>query len=130
MSDCGVCLCGPEDGVIEVISESTVTARKPFKCCECRRTLPPGTEYEKIVGKFEGEFLRYRTCLDCANIRRGFSCNGWVYTQLWEEFEGGGSDDHDALFQSFSESCVAKVETASAKAYIAERWRKWKGLAA
>ena len=33
-----------------------------------------------------------------------------------------------ASFERLTTACLAKIETASAKAYMLERWRRWKGL--
>lgn len=50
-----------------------------------------------------------------------------IHSTLWDDLEDGYSRE-DAGFSNFSQACVAKAETASAKAYLVERWRKRKGL--
>jgi len=45
------------------------TARKQHKCTECRCTIEPGERYEVISGKWDGEFLRYKTCRKCISLR-------------------------------------------------------------
>ena len=48
---------------------------------------------------------------------------------LWEELEQSGGEDGGPAFEQFNSACLARVGTASAKAYLQERYRKWKGLA-
>lgn len=40
-------------------------ARKPHKCCECYKVIPPGEQYERAVGVWDGEFVTYCTCGEC-----------------------------------------------------------------
>lgn len=122
MSDCGYCIDVDCDAYAEFQSTVIRKARKPFKCGECGREFGPKTEYEYSVGKWDGDFSDFKTCLDCMNIREAFRCGGYALGGLWEELEQYGFPD------GFSEACVAKVETASAKQYLVDRWRKWKGL--
>ena len=122
MSDCGVCIGTSDYDAPEWSNTDIVKAcRKPFLCCECKREVPKGKSYEKSVMKYEGEFYTYRTCMDCVNIRDGLRCGrGFLYESLW--------DDITEVFDQITTGCLAKIETASAKAYFVERWRKWKGL--
>ncbi len=123
MSDCGVCLSSPDDGIVDMIREDESSkSRKDRKCIECRQVITAGTPYQLHVGAFEGDISEYRTCLVCAEIRRAFSCGGgWIYSQLWEDLEDYG-------FESINDSCFLKLETVEAKKYLRERWIKWKRL--
>lgn len=124
MGDCGVCIGGAEfDGMMEMAEQKIVRARKDHRCIECRRSIPRGAEYERISGKWEGEFSTSHTCLDCMNIRNGLSCGEAVSIgELWQ-------DVHDCdVFERLTTGCIAKVPTASAKAYLIKRWQAWKGL--
>jgi hypothetical protein len=122
MSDCGVCIGTSDYDAPEWSNTDIVKAcRKPFLCCECKREVPKGKPYEKSVMKYEGDFYTYRTCMDCVNIRDGLRCGqGFLCESLW--------DDITEVFDQITTGCLAKIETASAKAYFVERWRKWKGL--
>ena len=128
MSECGVCIGGNFGFEIEDYSRTITTSRRNWACCECGRIIPAGVEYEKVTGADEeGDSVFFRTCLDCMNIAEGLSCGERCHSRLWEDLEECGYEDEPA-FDSFSEACVAKVKTASAKAYLVERWRIWKGL--
>lgn len=122
MSDCGFCIDNDVDGGLQFHEETWRKCRKPFKCEECNRPVGIGMVYEYAAGKFDGDFFTVKTCADCANIRNAFVCGGFQYGELWEEIENG-------LFVKFNEACLAEVETASAKQYLVDRWRNWKGIA-
>jgi hypothetical protein len=128
MSECDVCI-GGEGEPIEDYSLTLTTSKLTLLCSECKRSIPRGVEHELLTGKIEGARFRARTCMDCRNIAEGLSCDGRIHSTLWDELEGSGIGDTYAAFAAFNETCVAKVKTASAKAYLVERWRKWKGLA-
>ena len=121
MSDCSVCIGysdydAPEWSNVTIIKKS----RKPVVCCECARELPKGTPYERAAMKYCGDFYCYRSCMDCVHIRDGLRCGGFLYESLW--------DSINEIFDQVTTGCLEKIETASAKAYFLERWRKWKGL--
>ena len=126
MTDCGVCIGGYDgsDGYIELFEQKIIKCRKDHKCAECRRLILKGAECERTSGLWEGEFMTVHTCLDCMNIREGLACDGApALGMLWEEIS-----DAD-VYRNLTTGCLAKIETASAKAYLLERWRRWKGLA-
>lgn len=50
-------------------------ARKDHKCCECNSIIQPGKKYEKIKGLWDGEFLTFKTCLSCFQIRDDYFSN-------------------------------------------------------
>jgi hypothetical protein len=121
MSECGVCIGSNDYGCAEWSDIKILKCRKPHKCCECKREIPKGATYERAAMKYDGDFYCYRTCMDCVNIRDGLRCNrGFLFETLWESIE--------EVFGEITTGCLQKIETASAKAYLMERWRKWKGL--
>jgi hypothetical protein len=120
MSDCGFCLSNEADGSNEFYDADIITARKEHRCSECHRPILPKQQYEYASGKYDGDFFTVKTCLDCMNIRDGLSCGGgYVHGELW-------TDMNDYGFERITTGCIAKVETASAKAYLIERWNAWK----
>lgn len=127
MSCENVCLGGYEsDGSFEFESLYTPRARKDFRCEECRRLIPKGTQYQKYSGKFEGDLFSTKTCLQCVEISAAYRCDhgAMVIGELW-------TDIRDQMFPNgFTTGCLEKLTTAAAKALILERWREWKGLAA
>lgn len=128
MSDCDVCI-GGEGEPIEDYDIGTVTAKRAFRCTECGRVIPGGAVHEQVTGRCDGKPINLRTCMDCRHISEGLSCESRIHGTLWSDLEGSGTGDTYAAFSNFSEVCVSKVETVSAKQYLIDRWRKWKGLA-
>lgn len=130
MSDCGVCIGGSHGYDIEDYQLYLTTSKRGWKCCECQRIIHAGQEYEKVTGvnNEDDPHVLFRTCIDCHHIATGLSCERRVHSTLWDDLEEGYSRE-DAGFSNFSEACVAKVKTVSAKQYLVDRWKKWKGLA-
>lgn len=96
-----------------------VKARKPQKCCECGGEINPGDRYEVVSGKWEGEWLSFKTCAPCAEIRKAFCCEWWTYGTLWADAAGG-------FFEYMTIGCLDKLETAAAKKKLMAEWRAWK----
>lgn len=44
-------------------------ARKGHRCCECYQTIHIGQQYQHVAGKWEGDFLSFKTCEKCADLR-------------------------------------------------------------
>lgn len=119
MSECGVCVgTGYDGGAGETLCEEIRKARKPHFCCECGDAIKVGDRYEYIFGKWEGDLLAYRTCLACMEIRNAFCCDGWIYTQLWEDFQYS--------FDALTTGCFENLETVAAKKKLMEKWNEWK----
>ena len=120
--DCGVCLGGYDGDGPEFSDARMVLARREHKCYDCQRPIAPGIRYERVTGKWEGQFLSHAFCVDCVDIATSLSCDGSrEFGNLWGEIE-------EYVFPALTTGCLAKLQTASAKAYLLERWRKWKGL--
>ncbi len=123
MSGCAdVCLSMEFDGRTDFYTEKVVTARKAHECCECRDVIPVGARYERVVGKWDGDFGTFETCLVCVEIRRTFCCGSWVLTQLWESV-------YDEMFPEWKRSgpwdCLAKLDTDEARAKMNAEYRTW-----
>jgi len=46
-----------------------VKANKNHECCECHKEIMRGEEYEYLRGLWEDQWLSFKTCLDCAELR-------------------------------------------------------------
>lgn len=68
-------------------NQKLVTAKKPHQCTECGEVIPANAKYENVRGCWGGDFSVYKTCASCKEIRDHFSCDGWVFGQLWEDLE-------------------------------------------
>jgi len=99
-------------------------------CVECRRKIPAGQERERATGELNDEAFEVDTCLDCHHIAKGLQTEGRDYGSLWAQLEEHGGEDENGAFEQFTTGCLDKVETASAKQYLVERFKKWKGLSA
>ncbi len=127
MSNCGVCIGGSSiDGYVEMYNCEFVKSRKDHRCVECSRVIAKGSQYQRISFLWEGAFETHHTCSDCAEIRSAFDCSqvdeAIQFGELWNELT--------PAFREMTTGCLTKLESASAKAYLMERWREWKGLAA
>jgi hypothetical protein len=67
---------------------TTVKARKPHRCYECRGSIKPGESYERTAGKWDGDFCSFKTCALCRELRRwaviSVPCFCWTYGELHE----------------------------------------------
>lgn len=95
------CECDYDYEMPEFVCTTIVTARKAHKCCECGCPIPAGTRYERVSGKWCGDFDSFKTCLPCAAIRKDFGCSyGGVRNDLWcsqgiDYVSGDTTDDGD-----------------------------------
>ncbi len=62
------CYCDSE--APDFFSRATPKARKAFRCYECSGEISPGERYERVAGKWDGEFAEYLTCERCFDIRK------------------------------------------------------------
>jgi hypothetical protein len=123
MGDCGVCIYSNAESDCEFVDVSFRKARKAHKCSECGRRIEVGEKYEHYWGKYGGECSAIDTCAQCAEIADGFYCDcrvfgGGLWESMWEVMGG------------LTTSCFDKLTTPEAKAFLRERWMKWKGLRA
>lgn len=122
MPDCELEIGCSDAESIQDYEQATVVNEDPaLKCYECGRPIPVGTEVECVTGTCEGEEIDWRTCMDCAAIAEAFSEEGRMHGGLWDSMQDYG-------FENFTTGCLTRMQRASAKAYLVERWRKWKGL--
>jgi hypothetical protein len=125
MTDCDVCIGGTCDEYPELSETKVKTARVQHKCCECGRLIIKGQSYEHCVMKYEGDWLSYKTCMLCVEIRNVFTCgNGWMFESLWNDMEEYAFDR-----LTTASPCFTKL-SPEAKKFVLARWREWKGLAA
>ena len=124
-SGCDVCLLGDYDTENQMHVETYPVARKEHRCDECRGAIPPGSQYQRIVGKSDGDLWSVKTCSCCAEIRRVFYCNGgYWYRRLWEDME------EQAFPRLTTASACFQELSPVARAFVLDRWRTWKGLSA
>lgn len=74
----------------------------------------------KTVGKWEGDLMTIRQCVECSEIQDVFYCGGrYLYGCLW--------DDMDQIFSSLrvSSPCFQKLSWP-ARAFLTEKWWEWK----
>ena len=122
MSNCDVCIGGDFDGDGSEFFEITEPkARKPHKCYECGIMINPGDRYERVAGKWEGEFATFETCLFCVEVRKVFSCGESVsYGELWDSMI-------EAAFPRLTTAspCFCNL-SADSKQKLLHKWNRWK----
>lgn len=52
-----------------LFTESYPRARRPHQCCECLRRIEPGEHYYCASGRWDGDFLRFKSCWQCQSMR-------------------------------------------------------------
>lgn len=96
-------------------------ARKEHRCCECGDIIRKGDKYEKVTGKWEGDFIQYKTCMICVEIRDKLFCS-FIFTTLLEElseFTSGGYDLDYNMIDGLSISAIDKIEK-----YFEKNWEE------
>ena len=81
------CSCDWDDGPAEFFEESNPIARKQHKCVECREMIQPGERYERVKGRWEGEYSSHATCIPCQRIRDTYCPRGYCFGMLAEQIE-------------------------------------------
>lgn len=121
---CEVCIGSPcDDGIVQTLSECHPKARKSHTCHECQRIIQPGEMYQRFVGKWEGDLVRYDTCSHCEEVRTVFCCGeGWTWGQLWEDMREIAFPQLTTATECFREL------SPTAKQFVLDRWQEWKGL--
>lgn len=79
----------------EFFNEVIHTARKQHQCCECPNKIEPGERYERVAGKWDGEFCEFKTCLPCAALRNKLQDQGYAsaFGGLQEAYQEALRDD-------------------------------------
>lgn len=60
-------------------------AKKVHKCNECRGNIEIGSVYERMVGKWEGNFETFKTCEHCLSIVKVFFCGVRAVSMIEED---------------------------------------------
>lgn len=103
---------------------AVVDSQEPFGCYECGRPFPAGVAHELTTAEdCDGKPFTAHTCMDCHHIAKGLICGDRCHGSLW-----GGIESEMDEGATFTTACLAKVETASAKAYLVERINTLNGL--
>jgi hypothetical protein len=124
--DCDECYDESSSGISVAGTEHT--------CCECRRVIDLGEEYESAWGGYykydedDNETLQnideYATCIDCVSIIDSFFCNGRLYHGMWEMLEGH-LDEMVAYGPGIADSCITPLTDVARDMVcdmIEERW--------
>ena len=67
---------GIDDGCPDFTSTKMFTAKKDHKCIECKGVIKKGEQYEKTVGKWDGNFDTFKTCWTALASAESFSVAG------------------------------------------------------
>jgi hypothetical protein len=119
---CDVSLGDYDGDAPKVFNSGIVTARKAHHCFECKAAIPPGGEYERVTGLWEGGWETYRFCLACSEISREFSDNGRSFGMLWDGMRENWQEGANL------QGCLNRLSTVAAKTKLRDEWLKDKGI--
>jgi hypothetical protein len=103
------CICDTPDDTITLLSRAHPVARKEHKCGECGHPIGIGQRYEVDTGIDGRDFVTYKTCIPCCNVRDSLMPCGWYYGMVWETIHGqycGEDEDGDCICP---EPCKVKL---------------------
>jgi hypothetical protein len=64
-------------------------ARKQHECYECRGPIRPGDQYEYAAGLWDGDFMTFKTCERCRDLRtwvkNNLPCFCWSYGNMRDD---------------------------------------------
>ena len=106
---CSCIYVGEPDYGPEFFSATEPKARKAHACGECGRQIQPGERYEYVCGKWDGDMLTYKTCVDCLSIRNAFFCEAYTFGDIWSRVR-----DHFSEGASVKPECVVELTPAAA----------------
>ena len=71
-------------------------ARNEHTCDECGKIIMAGEMYLFESGRWDGSFLKFKTCENCQSLRASFFGVGFTYGCLWDDllehiYENGGN---------------------------------------
>lgn len=71
-----------------VSTTTTLRARKEHKCIECRRTIRPGEQYQRVFQVYDGHVGTYKTCTHCLIGQQWLveNCGGYVFEGVWDDY--------------------------------------------
>lgn len=80
----------------EFWSQSRPKATKEHRCYECRGIIKPGDRYERVAGKWEGDFSTFKTCERCCDLRQwvknNVPCFCWYHGDMLSDAEDAVND--------------------------------------
>jgi len=134
MSECGVCLFSDASDCEGMIDDaSIVVLDNDQRCSECGLVVLAGAPIEEATwyedddedeepGEPEDKTPIY-TCVVCAEIADAFYCEG-----DGRMYGGGLWDSMYQVMGELNSSCFDRLSSPEAKAYLRQRWMKWKGI--
>lgn len=103
------------DGGPDFYYSKIVKARKEHVCYECCKTIQKSEKYEHVRGMWDGSFSTYKTCIDCLSLRKEFFSSGFIFGQIWDDFDSFLEDCSGEI----SEACIIEL-TPIAKGKVCE----------
>ena len=66
-----------------------LTARTPKRCYECRRTISPREDYQRVKSLYDGRWDTWAICQHCTVVAEWLEemCGGYLHGGLLEELE-------------------------------------------
>lgn len=93
-------------------------AKKAHKCSECRGVIGAGETYEHARGVWDGEPGTYKTCKDCADLRKWaeahVKCICWAHGSVHEIIRET-MDEYDGECPGIRAEAVGKMSAIRRK---------------
>lgn len=112
-------------------------AKRSHTCSECGGKITKSERYERVSAMWSWDKRpeTYRTCSLCVEIRTHFSCDGWIFGQLWDDLETNFFPDMKMggpCMEGLSPTAKTKLVDARMEWYFAQdeiddsAWEDWK----
>ena len=128
MSNCTCMVDMDVDDPSTVSTETIRKARKPHQCFECDRDIVVGERYEEATVLDDGEWDRYRTCLDCVSVRNAMFCGGWYYGRVWEDVRDSLREGWEEVPSSAIMMALTPRAREKGRARSDRSWSSYTGL--
>jgi hypothetical protein len=77
----------------EFVRERHPVAAKEHRCCECGDMIRVGERYQYITGKWDGDFVSFKTCSVCECIRGDYCAPFTMLDETLREYLGIGLNE-------------------------------------
>ena len=85
------------DSVAELpsqIDEKTLPSGRLRCCDECGYEIMPGETYTRTIGRWDGQQLRFDTCVCCRSIIDTFFCDTFTHLEVWSDLKNHIEEMH------------------------------------
>lgn len=91
--EAAMCSCDFDAPSPEFYNETYHKAAKEHCCDECGDKIEVGERYQYISGKWDGDFMTFKTCEICARIRDDYCAPLTMLNEYLREYLGVGLNE-------------------------------------